>query len=155
MHMIITFSASTRWSPTAAPPSTGGGAFPFVHLSPLPCDHNIWFHRAPYTCLRLIKPWPGPWTHFLYFSATFTGSSKGWWILGQETAGEVRLWPPGATAQRTKRSSERWWTEPSIKHGTRLERQYQLEVFSSWNMRRLVDQFVVDYFIKRRILRIY
>lgn len=66
MHMIITFSASTRWSPTAAPPSTGGGTFPFVHLSPLPCDHNIWFHRAPYTCLCLIKLWPGPWTHFLY-----------------------------------------------------------------------------------------
>lgn len=54
--MIITYS--TRWSPTAAPPSTGGGTFPFVHLSPpLPCDHtrNIWFRRAPYTCLCLIK----------------------------------------------------------------------------------------------------
>lgn len=29
----------------------------FFHLllSPLPYDHNIWFHCAPYTCLCLIK----------------------------------------------------------------------------------------------------
>lgn len=93
MHMIITFSASTRWSPTAAPPSTGGGAFPFVHLSPLPCDHNIWFHRAPYTCLRLIKPWPGPWTHFLYFSARLLDPVKGgeYWDRKQQERSDYDL----------------------------------------------------------------
>lgn len=104
MHMIITYS--TRWSPTAAPPSTGGGTFPFVHLSPpLPCDHtrNIWFRRAPYTCLCLIKrkkkrtrgPEP-PRGHFLYlqyFSACFS-----------ETAGEVRFC---VTSRRRWRSGPR------------------------------------------------
>lgn len=125
--MIITYS--TRWSPTAAPPSTGGGTFPFVHLSPpLPCDHtrNIWFRRAPYTCLCLIKrkkkrtrgPEP-PRGHFLYlqyFSASvfffFTGMVK--IRTGNSRRGQILCNLQEAAAQRTERSHERQKTELSI-----------------------------------------
>lgn len=31
-------------------------------------SHNIWFCPTPYTCLCLIKVWPGPGGHFVLFS---------------------------------------------------------------------------------------
>lgn len=126
--MIITYS--TRWSPTAAPPSTGGGTFPFVHLSPpLPCDHtrNIWFRRAPYTCLCLIKrkkkknPRPGtsPRSFPLFaiffclcFFFFFTGMVK--IRTGNSRRGQILCNLQEAAAQRTERSHERQKTELSI-----------------------------------------
>lgn len=39
----LSTSTSTRWSPSVAPPSTGGGALPFTHLSS--CD--ITQHLVP------------------------------------------------------------------------------------------------------------
>lgn len=125
--MIITYS--TRWSPTAAPPSTGGGTFPFVHLSPpLPCDHtrNIWFRRAPYTCLCLIKrkkknPRPGtsPRSFPLFaiffclcFFFFFTGMVK--IRTGNSRRGQILCNLQEAAAQRTERSYERQKTELSI-----------------------------------------
>lgn len=122
MHMIITLSTSTRWSPTAAPPSTGGGTFPFVHLSPpLPCDHtrNIWCRRAPYTCLCPIKRMklnktaartsPRSFPLFaiffcLIFIFFFTGMVK--IRTGNSRRGQSQCNLQEATAQRTKRSTE-------------------------------------------------
>lgn len=126
--MIITYS--TRWSPTAAPPSTGGGTFPFVHLSPpLPCDHtrNIWFRRAPYTCLCLIKRkkkepaarnLPEVISFIcniflpLFFFFFFTGMVK--IRTGNSRRGQILCNLQEAAAQRTERSHERQKTELSI-----------------------------------------
>lgn len=126
--MIITYS--TRWSPTAAPPSTGGGTFPFVHLSPpLPCDHtrNIWFRRAPYTCLCLIKrkkkkePAARNLPEVISFICNiflplffffFTGMVK--IRTGNSRRGQILCNLQEAAAQRTERSHERQKTELSI-----------------------------------------
>lgn len=70
--------------PQQAPPSTGGGTFPFVHPSPLPYDHNIWFHRAPHTTWTLNS-----FPVFAVFAWPLTGSSNGRRKLAQESRGRI------------------------------------------------------------------
>lgn len=82
------FGTFTRWSPTAAPPSTGGGTFPSTHL----LNPAITQHLVPRFIVLLplsnktVAPTLRSFPSFAIFLYLLTAN----WKLGQETAGEFK-----------------------------------------------------------------